>query len=80
MEGMSAGAIEAKRSYHREYRHKNREKINAKKREWRADNKDKVQQYNREYWERRAARRLFFHFSDCALKDGETAAREERHG
>lgn len=55
---MSAEAVEAKRSYHREYRQKNREKINAKRREWRANNKDKVQQCNKRYWEKQAKDRV----------------------
>ncbi|MDE7416938.1 MAG: hypothetical protein K2N44_11705 [Lachnospiraceae bacterium] len=51
---MSAEAIETRRAYQREYRRKNREKINSQRRNWRARNRDKVQQYNKEYWERRA--------------------------
>lgn len=58
MAEMSAEAVEAKRSYHREYRRKNREKINAKRREWRANNRDKVQQCNKRYWEKQAKDRV----------------------
>lgn len=50
---MSAEAIETRRAYQREYRRKNREKINSQRKNWRAENRDKVQQYNKEYWERR---------------------------
>ena len=50
----SAEAIETRRAYQREYRRKNREKINSQRRNWRARNRDKVQQYNKKYWERRA--------------------------
>lgn len=49
---------QAKRSraeYMREYRRKNRERINAKRREWRQKNKDKVAEYNRRYWMKKAA-------------------------
>ena len=53
---MSAEAVEARRNYQREYRRKNQEKINAKRREWRADNRDKVRWYNQRYWERRAGK------------------------
>lgn len=51
MTGMSAEAQEARKAYQREYRRKNREKINAKRREWRVNNKNKVRQYNERYWE-----------------------------
>lgn len=54
MAELSPEAVEAKRSYHREYRRKNREKINAKRREWRANNRDKTQQCNERYWEKKA--------------------------
>lgn len=55
-EKLSLQAREARRDYKRQYRAKNREKINRQQREWRADNGDKVRQYNRQYWERRAQR------------------------
>ena len=51
---MSVEAIETRRIYQREYRRKNREKINIQRKNWRAENRDKVQQYNQEYWERKA--------------------------
>lgn len=55
---MSAEAVEARRNYQREYRRKNRDKINSQRKNWRAENQDKIQQYNREYWERVAERKV----------------------
>lgn len=52
MTEMSAEAVEARKAYQREYRRKNREKINAKRREWRANNKNRVRQCNERYWEK----------------------------
>lgn len=54
--GMTQEAAEARRNYQREYRRKNRDKINNQRKNWRAENQDKVQQYNREYWERKAGK------------------------
>lgn len=54
--GMTQEAAEARRNYQREYRRKNRDKINNQRKNWRAENRDKVQQYNREYWERKAGK------------------------
>lgn len=54
MKELTLQAQEARRNYQREYRRKNRDKINSQRKNWRADNRDKVQQYNREYWERKA--------------------------
>lgn len=51
---MSAEAVEARKAYQREYRRRNRDKINSRRKNWRAENREKVQRYNREYWERRA--------------------------
>lgn len=56
MAEMSMEAQAARRNYKRQYRAKNRERINRQQREWRAENGDKVRQYNRQYWERRAQR------------------------
>lgn len=53
---MTAEAVEARKAYQREYRRRNRDKINSQRKNWRAENRDKVQQYNREYWERKAGR------------------------
>lgn len=51
---MTLEAQEARRVYKREYRHKNREKINQKQREWRAANSEKVKVYQMRYWEKKA--------------------------
>lgn len=56
MEGLTIQAQEARRDYKRQYRLKNREKINRQQREWRAGNRDRVKQYQRKYWERAAAK------------------------
>lgn len=53
---MTAEAVEARKAYQREYRRRNRDKINSQRKNWRAENRDKVQRYNRVYWERRAAK------------------------
>ena len=55
---MTSEAQEARRIYKREYRRKNREKINRQQREWRARNSDKVREYQARYWERKAVREL----------------------
>ncbi|MBD5521230.1 MAG: hypothetical protein HDR03_08435 [Lachnospiraceae bacterium] len=51
---MTLEAQEARRIYKREYRHKNREKINQKQREWRAANPERVKNYQVRYWEKKA--------------------------
>lgn len=56
MEGLTVQAQEARRDYKRQYRLKNREKINRQQREWRAGNPDRVKQYQRKYWEKVAAK------------------------
>lgn len=56
MEGLTIQAQEARRDYKRQYRLKNREKINRQQREWRAGNPDRVKQYQRKYWEKVAAK------------------------
>ena len=52
--GMTMEAVEVKRNYQREYRHRNRSRINAMQKDWRAKNPDKVKQYNEAYWEKKA--------------------------
>lgn len=54
MAGMSAEAVEARCIYKREYRRKNREKINRQQREWRTANPEKVKDYQMRYWEKKA--------------------------
>lgn len=47
-------AQEARRDYKRQYRTKNREKINRQQREWRAENPERVKEYQKRYWEKKA--------------------------
>lgn len=54
MDGMSAQAQEVRRNYKRQYRIRNREKINSQQRMWRKKNPDKVKEYQAQYWERKA--------------------------
>ncbi len=54
--GMTMEAQEERRRYQREYRHRNRDRINSQRKKWRAENRDKVREYNREYWERKAGK------------------------
>lgn len=51
LEELTLQAQEAKREYKRQYRVRNREKINRQQREWRASNTEKVRQYQKRYWE-----------------------------
>lgn len=66
---MSAEAVEARKIYQREYRRRNRDKINSRRKNWRAENREKVQRYNREYWERRAekARNIRASYADYGI-------------
>lgn len=52
---MNEKALQKKREYARQYRERNRDKINAQNREWRALHPDRVKEYNRRYWEKQAA-------------------------
>lgn len=52
MGGMTVQAQEAEREYKRQYRGRNREKINRQQREWRGSNPEKVKQYKKRYWEK----------------------------
>lgn len=45
---------EARNTYMREYRAKNREKLNAKERERRKANPERYKKYVIDYWERKA--------------------------
>lgn len=51
---MTKEAIEAKKVYNREYRKRNRERINQKQREWRARNPDLVRAQQERYWQKKA--------------------------
>lgn len=52
MEGLTVQAQEAQREYKKQYRDRNREKINRQQREWRAGHPEKVKQYKKRYWEK----------------------------
>lgn len=52
---MSESARAARYAYQKQWRRKNREKVNAYQRQWKKDNPDKVKQYNASYWEKKAA-------------------------
>jgi len=45
---------EVKRDYYKQYRDKNKDRINDYQRNYRANNKDKVKQYNKNYWFKKA--------------------------
>lgn len=51
---MTPEAREASRAYAREYRQRNRERINQLQREWRRKNPDKVREQRERHWERKA--------------------------
>jgi len=83
---MSAEAIEARRVYQREYRRKNREKINSQKKEWSVRNRDRVRQYNRKYWEHRAQKEggiraswEDYGINKARYKELQEVARDNRH-
>lgn len=52
--GMTTEAQEAKKNYKRQYRNRNRDRINAQQRIWNARNRDKLKEYQRKYWEKKA--------------------------
>lgn len=51
---MTNEALEAKKAYDREYRKRNRQRINQQQREWRARNPDMVRAQNERYWQKKA--------------------------
>ena len=51
---MTSEALEAKKAYDREYRKRNRQRINQQQREWRARNPDKVKAQRERYWQKKA--------------------------
>lgn len=63
-------AQEAKRNYKREWRAKNRERINARQREWRKENRDRVRQYDEKYWNGKAEERGKAEGGICACVTG----------
>lgn len=50
---LSEEAQAVKREYYREYRKKNRERLNEYLRQWRAAHSEKLRQYDQQYWERK---------------------------
>ena len=51
---MTIEAMEAKRIYNREYRKRNRQRINQRQREWRKNNPELVKAQLERYWQRKA--------------------------
>ena len=49
-----ATAEEARRAYRKEYREKNRDRINAYHRQWAKDNPEKIKEHQDRYWQKRA--------------------------
>lgn len=49
-----ATAEEARRSYRKEYREKNRDRINAYHREWAKNNPEKIKEHQDRYWQKKA--------------------------
>ena len=47
---MTEEARKARAEYAKEYRSRNKERLNAYRRQWNKDNPDKVKQYNETYW------------------------------
>lgn len=55
--GMTMEAQEARKKYQREYRDRNRDRINAIKRAWSSRNPDKLRQYQQRYWRKKALKK-----------------------
>ena len=51
---MTNEALEAKKAYDREYRKRNRQRINQQQREWRDRNTDMVRAQKERYWQKKA--------------------------
>lgn len=51
---LSQEALEAKKTYYREYRAKNKDKIRQYNRTWNENNKEKRKAYNQAYWDKKA--------------------------
>lgn len=60
----TVAAKEAQRAYKRQYRRRNRDRINAQQRDWYARNPDKVKEYQKRYWERKAGENARASWSD----------------
>lgn len=66
---MSAEAVEARRAYQREYRKRNREKINSQRRKWSNQNPDKVRECQERYWENVARRNIRASWADYGIDE-----------
>lgn len=51
---MINNVIETRKKYMKNWRKKNKEKINEYQRNWRKENQERVKKYNAEYWERKS--------------------------
>ena len=52
---MTEAALKARKAYMREWKAKNREKLQDYQKKWRKENPEKVKQYNETYWAKKAA-------------------------
>lgn len=55
---MTAEAAEAKRNYMREYRKRNRIRLNEYRKKWAKENPEKVKAYMERQWERKAKEKM----------------------
>lgn len=51
---MTQEARDARAAYMKEYRRRNKDRLNAYARQWRKDNPEKVASYTEKQWEKRA--------------------------
>ena len=73
---MTEEAIQARRAYQREYRRKNRERINSQKRNWQSRNRGRIRKYNDRYWQRIAEENSNFRASYEELGIDDTRLKE----
>lgn len=55
---LKEAAAEARREYGREYRKRNKEKLDEYQRQWRKDHPDKVKEYAENYWTNRVLKSM----------------------
>ena len=55
---LNEAAIEARKKYFREYRARNRDRLNARQRQWHKEHPEKTKKYLERYWLRKAAKML----------------------
>ena len=55
---LNEAAIAARRAYFREYRARNRDRLNARQRQWHKEHPGKAAEYLRRHWMRKAAKML----------------------